>query len=527
MNWLTSRCAPLVALVALALAGCDTGTALNVDLPDTTSVSTQYQDLPLSVATVRLAPVQSLKTDHYLVGRLRDNVAGTTAATSYLNVLDAGAVTAVGGSLTDSLPSSATNFTTRPILDSVVMVMGFDRVYGSNSTPARFDVYPLLAPLDERQLYDSSTPQPLGPPSSAIGINLVSRLDRTQQVVVTAAQAATAVQAAVPAVMATASDPTVRLLVQRRGVAAAPGQPAISEVSSPFIDGLFARISQPGFNQNVLNGLLKGLAILPNDNYNSGIVSFSRGLRQRILFYYHFDATSTLARQRFTYSIYFGPTFSSINLSASNDPRYYTQITNINLPPNLQVLSNRSGAVDPSVLNGLSYVQEGTGLATRVSFTGLSDLIAAATAGGLTINRAELRVPVKPYTNALFPNPNLLYAVEVDGSNNVLQRIVNYIPTDRVVQADGLDPLGVSPFVNSYALGTLVDGTTTQAYYSLPITSYLQAYLYNKLNGNPAALVLLPSSLPAATSLPATVLNLNRAALDASNIKLRVYYSKR
>ncbi|GAB3574919.1 hypothetical protein GCM10027345_09520 [Hymenobacter daeguensis] len=503
-------------MVALALTACDTGTALNVDLPDTSSVNTQYQDLPLSVSTVRLAPVQSLKTDHFLVGRLNDNLAGTTTANAYLNVLDAGTVTAVGGSVTDSLPSSVTSFTTPAILDSVVMVMGFDQVYGSSSTPARFDVYPLTAPLDERQLYDTSTPQPLGPVSTAIGTNLVSRLNRTQQVIVTAAVAATATTAATPAVTSTASDPTVRLVVRRQGVPASPGQPAISDIPSAFIDGLFARISQPGFNQTTLNSLLKGLAILPSTSHNSSIVAFSRGLRQRMLFYYHFDASGTLARQRFTYSIYFGPTFSSLSLSASNDPRYYTQITT-DLPPNLQVLNSRSGMVNPSVLNGLSYAQEGTGLATRVSFTGLADLIAAATAGGLTINRAELRVPVKPYTNALFPNPNALYASEVDANNNVLQRIVNFIPTDRVVQADGADPQGVG----SYATGSLVDVTTTQAYYSVPVTSYLQAYLYNKLGGNPDALVLAPNIRASST------LTLNRAALDAANIKLRVYYSKR
>jgi hypothetical protein len=483
-----------------------------VDLPDTTSTSTQYQDLPLSVSTVRLAPVQSLKTDHYLVGRLNDNIAGTTTANSYLNVLDAGTVNAVVIT-SDSLPSSVTSYTTSAILDSVVMVMGFDQVYGSSTTPARFDVYPLNASLDERQLYDTSTPQPLGPVSTAIGTNLVSRLDRTQQVVVTPAVAATATAAATPAVTATASDPTVRLVVRRQGVAAAPGQPAISDVPSTFIDRLFTRMKQPGFNQTTLNSLLKGIAILPNAAHNSSIVAFSRGPRQRMLFYYHFEGTSLLARKRYTYSVYFGPVYSSNNLSASNDPRYYTQITN-DLPTNLQVLSSRSGMVNPSVLNGLSYAQEGTGLATRVSFTGLTDLIAAATAGGLTINRAELRVPVKPYSNALFPNPNQLYAVEVDANNNILQRTVNFIPTDRVVQADGTDQLGVG----SFASGPLDDNKT---YYSLPITSYLQAYLYDKLGGNPAALVLTPSIRASST------LTLNRAALDAANIKLRVYFSKR
>jgi hypothetical protein len=493
----------VVAFVALALTGCDTGTALNVDLPDTTSVNTQYQDLPLSVSTVRLAPVHTQKTDHFLVGCLDDNVAGRTTANAYLNVLDAAAITAIGGSVTDSLPSTVATSTSPAVLDSVVMVMGFDQVYGSTTTPARFDVYQLQAPLDERQVYNASTTQAVVP--APIASNVASRLDRTQQVIVKAAVAATTTTAATPAVTSTASDPTVRLLLRRRAAG------SVTEVPSTYIDGIFTQLTQAGFKQSTLDGLLKGLAIKPNSTYRSGIVAFSRGYRQRMVFYYHTDAAT-----RRTYSFYFGPVFSSLSLSTSSDPRYYTEIRN-EFPTNLAVLANRAGAVNPSVLNGLSYAQEGTGLATRISFTGLSDLIAAATAGGLTINRAEIQVPVKPYTNALFQNPSLLYGVEVDANNNVLQRIVNYIPTDRVVQADGTDQLGVG----NYAAGTLVNPGTTQAYYSLPITSYLQAYLYDKLGGNPAALVLAPNIQASST------LTLNRAALDAANIKLRVYYSKR
>ena len=73
MNWLTSRCAPLAVLAALALASCDTGTALNVDLPDTATTNTQYQDYDVASGTVRLDSVKTLKTDHFLIGRLVDN----------------------------------------------------------------------------------------------------------------------------------------------------------------------------------------------------------------------------------------------------------------------------------------------------------------------------------------------------------------------------------------------------------------------------------------------------------------------
>ena len=112
------------------------------------------------------------------------------------------------------------------MLDSVVLVMGFDKVYGSAATPVKFDVFRLLAPLDERQVYDGATLTPRG---DALGQNLTSRLDRTRQQV-------TPATAAAPAVTTTVPDPTVRLLLQRRAFPAVPptgsnpGQPAIPAV---------------------------------------------------------------------------------------------------------------------------------------------------------------------------------------------------------------------------------------------------------------------------------------------------------
>ena len=162
MNWLTSRCAPLAALAALALASCDTGTALNVDLPDTATTNTHYQDYDVASGTVRLDSVRTLKTDHFLIGRLADNVAGLTMARAFFNVVDASVVSASVSNVSaaDSLPSKFTDpklFNGPPTLDSTVIIMGFDRVYGSSSTLARFAVSALAAPLDDRQVYTSNS----------------------------------------------------------------------------------------------------------------------------------------------------------------------------------------------------------------------------------------------------------------------------------------------------------------------------------------------------------------------------------
>ena len=518
MNWLTSRCAPLAALAALALTSCDTGTALNVDLPDTATTNTQYQDFDVSSGTVRVDSVQTQKTDHFLIGRLADNVAGTTTARAFFNVVDV--------SVADSLPSKFTDtklFSGPPTLDSTVMILGFDRVYGSSSTPARFDVSQLSAPLDERQVYTASSPAPSLLP---LAQNLSSRLDRNRVQVLKAAD--TSVTPNIPAVTTTVPDLTVRLVMQRR--VANGSQPAMP---LPLADNLFAKLRVAGFSQSQLDAVLKGLAVAPNATYNSGIVSFGRPNVSKMVLYFHSTSAwvtrknlplqlDTLKR---SYSVFFGPTFSSFGLSGSSDPRYYTEITP-ELPAALSALSSSAGVVPSAVLGGTSYAQEGTGLGTRVTFMGLEALAKSAATGGLTINRAELRVPVKPYSNALFQNPSQLYAVEVNSANTVLQRIANFLPTDRIVQADGSSQVGAGV----PAVGYLTTISAGQTYYTLPITSYLQAYLNNQLGSNPAALVLLADSYavtPAAGLRLYNTLTLNRAVLDASNIKLRVYYSKR
>ncbi len=505
MNWLTSRCAPLVALAALALGSCDKGTDLNVDLPDTTAVSTEYLDLPVNVATVRVSPVQTLKADHYLVGRLSESIAGTTEARAYLNLVATNVVT---GSTSDSLPSKLA----RPVLDSVVLVMGYDRVNGSVATPVRFDVFNLLAPLDEREPYNSGTATPVG---AALGQNLVSRLDRTVRV-------KTDSTATSPTYYTTVPDQRVRLVLHRAAAVASPFAPAPAVASPFFSNTYFPALRAAGtFSQSQLDGLLKGLAVTPSAGYSSAVLSFGRSYNSYLSVFFHEDtvAAPPAGRRRKwrSYSVACGPIYSSGGKApASSDPRYYTQITTDLTGTPLSPLAAATQAVPATALSGTSYLQEGIALGSRVTFTGL-DQLRAAEGQSIIINRAELRVPVKPFTNALFPNPGFVYALEVDASNRILQRTVNFLPTDRVVQADGTNPLGTT----NPAFGGLVDGASTQPYYSLLITSYLQAYLANKLEGNPTSLVLVPSTSSSAS------LSLNRAALDAGRISLRVYYSKR
>jgi hypothetical protein len=322
-------------------------------------------------------------------------------------------------------------------------------------------------------------------------------LNRTRQIT-------TPASATSPAVTTTVPNNNVRLVLHRVPTPANP-----QAVTSAVATSLFAAMRDPAFNQARLEAVLKGLAFSPAaaSAYNTSILSFGRSSVSRVVVYYHADALRT------AYAIGFGAVYSSLGLATSRDPRYFTRITSDFSGTPLSRLA-AGDAVAPATLGNSGYLQEGTGLGTRVKFLGLEAL---RNKPGLAINRAELRVPVKPFANALFPNPSTVYAVETDAGNRILQRTVSSISYDRVVQTDGASQLGV----NNEALGVLNTSASTQPYYSLLITNYLQAYLTNKLDGAlPEYLVVVPNIRRSPT------LTLNRAVVDTDKIRLRVYYSQ-
>ena len=150
----------------------------------------------------------------------------------------------------------------------------------------------------------------------------------------------------------------------------------------------------------------------------------------------------------------------------------------------------------------------------------------------VSVNRAELLVPVKPFSNTLFPYPTATYLYEARADNQVLQRArLGHIEVNRLVQAEGFNQQSQSvgpQGQGSQATGLLYALDATNSYYSILVTSYVQAYLLNQLGGDlPDALLLSPTLVLPQAYQPDNnlTLSLNRAALDASNIKLRVYYS--
>lgn len=497
MSWLrsTNTWRAGVALVGLlALAACDKGTELGVDLPEVADINAQFLDLELSVSTVQYDSVQTLKSDHFLAGRLRDGIAGTTTATAVLNL--------EASTLLDSLPSKFPGVT----LDSVVFVQGFDLVYGSSAAPAVFDLMRLTVPLSETAPYTASSVPPLNP--TPVASNMSTRLDRIIKTVNHGPDSSAATK------FIYTPDPTIRLMAYKPG----------STNVNPVFQSLFSAMKATTvFGQAQLEQQLAGLAVVPSAGYEQAILSFTRNTQSKLGFYFSVHGGTGTPKWH-SYNVYYGPT-PGTGAAKASDPRYYTYFESDKTGTLLAPLAQLNGAatVSAAALNNLSYVQDGIGLGTRLEFGAqlkpLRDL--KDKNKNVAINRAELFIPVKPFSNALWPNVNGLFALEVNQNNQVLQRTSGLTAVERIVQRSGAAPTGV----NNEAIAVLYDAKTTAPYFNLDITNYLQAYLNDQLGGPlPAALVLLP------TVRRSQNLTLNRSVLEVGGTgrapRLRVYYSE-
>lgn len=491
MNWpaSASRLASvsLIAVSVLGLtAGCEKASDLGLELPGTSPITAQYLDLPVTASTVRQQPLETVRANHILVGRLRDTYVGTTTASGFLNLL------VIPG---DTVPSTFVD----QRLDSVVMILPFDQVYGSTAQPLRLDVRTLQQPLDERAVYNSTS---VVPTNTTLIAGYAAPLNRNRVVKQRVTSGNGASDTTTTVITTTTPDRVVRLRMLRYPAAAT------------LANAAFAALRDGTPSQSRLDAVWKGLALQPAANHTGNIVGFNSNASASVNFYYRGTTTDGKVRTRL-YRLVMAHGLSSA------PGKYFTQLaTDLSGTP-LAALSSTQSTLAPAASEGFTYAQEGTGLGTRIEFQGLDELRNRA---DLTINRAELLIPVKSYSNAVFPYPSGLYLYEINGANQVLTRTVGVTTGERIVQAEGFTQAGqrISPAgLGTPAVATVPSGQEPVQNYAVPITEYLQAYLQNRLDGElPAGLLLSP------TLRSSTTLGLSRAQLDAANIKLRVYYTE-
>jgi hypothetical protein len=493
MNWPASAIRlTSVTLLSGTLLGlttsCEKANDLGIELPGTSPINSNYRDFPVTAYTVRQQPVETIKADHFLVGRVADNKIGITAAKSFLNVQI--------GMPADSLPSKYTETK----LDSVVLSLGFDQVYGTAARPLRLDLLQMQQPLDERMVYNSQSQVATSSTLISDFSGILNRDKSVRQVV--AGSTTDSITVRVP-------DRVIRMRLLRYPQAAA------------FANTVFAALNTANFDQTRLDAVVKGLALAPTSNAQTedNIVGFSRNFDTRLAFYFRGKASGKTVSTPHVYAVYFGNNPNQLPA----DAKFFTQLSTSLAQP-LSGLATPFQQVPASATGGETYLQEGIGLGTRIEFQGLDDL---RSNGQLNVNRAELQIPIKQYTNGLFPYASRVYLQEVNATNQVLTRTLGATESERLIQSEVATdannrPIIVPPTSVGYpAAAALYPSYSEPQYYTVPLTSYLQAYLLNQLNGElPSGLILSPILRNSPS------LTLNRTILDASGIKLRVYFSQ-
>ncbi|WP_400192722.1 DUF4270 family protein [Hymenobacter sp. B81] len=483
MNWPTRLFAPrtLVALLLtsalFSLGSCEDPTELGAELNE--PISTQFEDFPVTASMLVQDSLPTLKRDLWLAGRLRDGGLQTTITASSALELNISQ---------DSLPSLFTDAR----LDSVIMFASFSRAYGNATQPVRLDVHKLTALLDERGAYTSSTPIALDPAPIASNRPVKLVRVRRERVSPDVATDTTTVRVELPLRLPLLEKP--------------------ADANRPFYQGLFDKLNTAGFNQTVLNDYWKGIAVRPNDSFTGTIVGFNRTSAAEVYVYFH---VGTKAKR---YRLYFGDPVSAGAGAAA--PLYYTQLTFDRAGGPLAPLQTDQDELPPlnATTEPVTYTQSGTGLGTKLVIPGLQTL---RNRTGLLINRAELIIPVRPFTNAQYALPNQLYLYELNSRNRILRRLVGVEPKERTIQSEGANPLGT----DAEGAFTLVDAGSAGRYYSGLVTSYVQAYATSQQIGELPAGFLLTPTLRRGGSAPGGQLSLDRAALNATGIRLRVYYS--
>jgi hypothetical protein len=473
----------LLTSALFSLGSCeDTSNELGIDLPGTTPISTEYEDFPaapIQAFTILQDSLATTQKDHFIVGRLQDgNTGGLLEARAFLEVTP---------NSSDSLPSQY--LSQAPKLDSVVMYAGFDRVYGSAPPSVQMSVYDLGQPLDDFTPYNSNSTLPLG---SAIAANVDVRLNRTIRTKYTGLDSVLNLPARIPLSLDTV-NPTA------------------------FATQLFNKLKSTStvyLSDQDLRTVWKGIALVSNTTGTA--LAFNRSPLSQVYVYYHLPITARIKKKK-VFRLLFGDPFQR-----AAAPRYFTNIrydlSGAGSP--FSVLQGAgNGQVPASSSNNVVYAQDGAGLTVKLLIPGLDTLRNRQAKRNLIINRAELIIPLKPYSTAQFSAPPQLFLYEANNTNNRVLTYTSGVTTlERLVQKDGY----IAPTAGQEASFVLNNVSATNKYYSGLMTTYVQAYAKNQLaTPLPTAFLLSPTLRRAGAPL-----TLDRAAIDAQNIKLRVYYSK-
>lgn len=207
----------------------------------------------------------------------------------------------------------------------------------------------------------------------------------------------------------------------------------------------------------------KGIALLPGEDDNGSVIGFSKELGASFVRLYFSTAEENERVQEYI----------DFNLNLAEAPvPFYNQIITENPIDPLKTLINKEVNLSSSDADGLSFIQSGLGIASRVQFPNIKNIFDIKGQG--TIMDAVLKI--KPtngtYSDQLILRDELSVYI-VDKNNDV---------TEQLVIAEVLPVTGVLNRENE---------EFNDIYYEISLVSYLEKLLLTELETD-EALILIP-----------------------------------
>ncbi|MFN8354771.1 MAG: DUF4270 family protein [Spirosomataceae bacterium] len=239
-----------------------------------------------------------------------------------------------------------------------------------------------------------------------------------------------------------------------------------------------------------------GLALVPAATDNAAVIGFSTAYATngytvtRMDLHFHSSSDTTKKADYFPFSL--------------DDVGQFNRIISNRKGTLVDKITNSLVALPSSSTQGQVFMQNGVGLVTKLEFPYLSKF---RDAGKYGINKVEMILTPKSFlTQVNTPPPTAIYLAETDSGNKPLRNSSGII---KYVTSEGY-PLEGTTIATDRQIASF---STTRGNYIFNLTSYVTGMLHGvKVNNG---LLLMPTLNN----------NVNRLILNASEIKLKVYYT--
>ncbi len=434
-------------LITVLFFSCENPSEIGFDFDGNADATSVYTDtLSLDISTILADSTVNGKSNFILAGIVNDPVLGSIKASAFFQPSLVTYTTASGTATLDTFSVKA-----NPIADSLrLRIVNSGLIYGDTVSRSFFNIYRLKSSMNYTKNYNGNeSVEYEGGSLARFGINSKSFV----------------------------SDSNTSIAV-------------FIDLPKNIAQEILSIAPTTGADNAKFTAALKGFAIVPESS-NKAVYSFITGPLSA--------ATSTLIA----------------NWHHQGDTTKYNYAFDINGPRHTFYEFNRGGSalaeltkpkneISSKLSSGMSYVQGGSGISTKISFGNLKKLGA-----NIKVSKAQLEFSLKPESvNPLFPRVFNFVLGEVGTNNQQTRNSTN--------QLTYLTPIGNDL---SGVVYSLVDSTNTV---TLDITNYLQKITNKTTTSN--GLMILPAVITTTGNGLLANDNLRRAVFTKP--KLKIYYTK-